>query len=654
MGKPYQSEIRALPATYDWAVQADASPLKSTVAALSGLPLLTVGSGGSYTCADYIASLHQAWTGRMARAVTPLEVLQGSTADPRGIGVCLVSAGGRNPDVLAAASALLEAEPAHLAIVTGTPGSPLAELVRGRPGVHLVELTLPVRKDGFLATNSLLAFATLLYRAYGGDENDDLPKDLSALLGCAAQDQFVADLRRSCADLWSREILSVLFGTASRAGAIDLESKFTEAALGSLQLADYRNFAHGRHHWFAKHGDRTAILAITTPDDEDIADRTLRLLPSDIAIARLSISHHGPVAGLASIAAAMHVAALAGEARGIDPGKPGVPSFGSRLYNLSPPKSRASRAADVRQAVAVERKTRLPAGALQVEGLDRWREAYLAFTQQLSEQRFPVVVFDYDGTLCAPGRKARYEGLGKAAAKVVVDLARAGVVIGIATGRGKSVQRDLAPAVPAELHSLVWMGYYNGGIIKRLDDELRDDEAHRSNPDFDAVWGMLSADPTIARYASPERRFCQLTVELKDMRFECSVWDSVQDLLARSRCAGVQAVRSSHSIDVLATGVSKLTLVQRVTELAGGPPLCIGDRGRWPGNDFLLLGQPHALSVDEVSPATTTCWNLTSAGNRNVEGLLEYASWFSAQAGAVRVRLPKPAKKKSRSSSRKS
>jgi hypothetical protein len=50
------------------------------------------------------------------------------------------------------------------------------------------------------------------------------------------------------ADMWERRTTVVLHGPATRVGAIDLESKFTEAALGNLQVADWRNFAHGRHH----------------------------------------------------------------------------------------------------------------------------------------------------------------------------------------------------------------------------------------------------------------------------------------------------------------------------------------------------------------------------------------------------------------------
>ena len=59
---------------------------------------------------------------------------------------------------------------------------------------------------------------------------------------------------------------------AIRSAAIDLESKLTEAALMPVQVADFRNFAHGRHHWLAKRGGETAVLALVCESDAEVAD----------------------------------------------------------------------------------------------------------------------------------------------------------------------------------------------------------------------------------------------------------------------------------------------------------------------------------------------------------------------------------------------
>ena len=90
---------------------------------------------------------------------------------------------------------------------------------------------------------------------------DPLPHHLEDLIHPGqSSEEFQSGLARTCRQLWDRATIVVLHGHVTQAAAIDLESKLTEAALGQVQLADYRNFAHGRHHWFAKHGESSAII----------------------------------------------------------------------------------------------------------------------------------------------------------------------------------------------------------------------------------------------------------------------------------------------------------------------------------------------------------------------------------------------------------
>ena len=60
--------------------------------------------------------------------------------------------------------------------------------------------------------------------------------------------------------------------------------------------------------------------------------------------------------------------------------------------------------------------------------------------------------------------------------------------------------------------------------------------------------------------------------------------------------------------------VSKLNLVEHVKKniLKQYKIMCIGDKGKLPGNDFELLTQPYSLSVDMVSDDMKTCWNILS------------------------------------------
>ena len=142
------------------------------------------------------------------------------------------------------------------------------------------------------------------------------------------------------APLWTRPTTLVLYGPSTRVGAIDIESKFAEAALGHVQLADYRNFAHGRHHWLAKRSETSAVLAFISDADRALAERTLNLLPADVPQARVSFDGGPSAAALASLLAALRITGWAGAGRGIDPGRPGVPEFGRKLYHLPLPAER--------------------------------------------------------------------------------------------------------------------------------------------------------------------------------------------------------------------------------------------------------------------------------------------------------------------------
>ena len=307
---------------------------------IAGLsPLRVIGSGGSLTGAHALAGLHQRYTGHLAAVATPLEAIDESL--DAAVAVWLLSAGGGNADILAAAKALILREPRQIGVLCGREASSLAELCRRHPYVDLLLYPPPTGKDGFLATNSLLVFTTLLTRAYtvefGSDADwEDVVDRLKPLLRDTAD--VLEAWKAATEPLWTRSTTLVLHGPSSRIGAIDLESKFTEAALGHLQIADYRNFAHGRHHWLAKRSETSAVLAFITGTDRALAERTLDLIPAGVPQARIVFDGGPNAVAVASLLAALRITGWAGRARGIDPGRPGVPEFGRKLYNLRLPR----------------------------------------------------------------------------------------------------------------------------------------------------------------------------------------------------------------------------------------------------------------------------------------------------------------------------
>jgi hypothetical protein len=379
-------------------MQMSVEGLAKAIADCDAMPLVCIGSGGSLTAAHFAALLHEHYTGRVAKAITPLEVIS-TPHNFRNVAALILSAGGRNPDALGVLKHIAEAEPTHLTTVCSRKKSPLAQLAGNYRYTSLIEFDVPSGKDGFLATNSLLAFLVLLSRAYttAFSLTPRLPNTLEQLAHPQCIDtEFYTDLYQQCLPLWGKETLIVLYGPTARTTAIDLESKFTEAALGTTQLADYRNFAHGRHHWLAKHGATTGVIALVTSDDRGIAEKTLRHLPTDIPIVRLESRYKGEAAAIATFVSALHLVKFAGEARGIDPGRPGVPAFGRKIYHMriygTPASANSISATEI---AAIERKTGENCESLQMKGeLKFWREAYRNFVDKLHETEFQAIVFD--------------------------------------------------------------------------------------------------------------------------------------------------------------------------------------------------------------------------------------------------------------------
>jgi fructoselysine-6-P-deglycase FrlB-like protein/hydroxymethylpyrimidine pyrophosphatase-like HAD family hydrolase len=641
MARPYATEMSKLADTLAWAMTVDVSPLRKAIKTAGLSPLLAIGSGGSLTAAHALANMHQRYTGNLAAVATPLESIANPLAPDTSI--WLLSAGGGNVDILAAFHAIVAREPRQLAIMCGKAVSPLADAAREHSYADLLIHEPPAGKDGFLATNSLVAFVTLLTRAYHGEFSEsspDLDAQLSILLAVLGDDRHWDEWHHRTEPLWSRKTILVLHGFAARIGAIDLESKFTEAAIGNLQIADYRNFAHGRHHWLAKRGDDSAVLAFVSEDDDPLAERTLGLIPNDIPQARLDINGSPPIALLLSLVTALRVAGWAGEARGIDPGRPGVPEFGRKLYHLPLPKNRRHPTRPVvndLDAVAIERKSGLKLGQLARRGeLPRWRNSLERFRTTLRETTFAGVVMDYDGTLV--DARERFSPPGPDIASELLRILRTGARVGIATGRGSSVKRDLRAFVPPELWLLILVGYYNGSELGTLADEQIPDGTTGPDGELAAIAAALRGQSELADLADQTDRRCQITLEARRPTTENRLWDLAQQTVLLMKKPNLTITRSSHSIDIVAAGSSKLNVLNKLqaNSQAHRHLLTIGDRGRWPGNDYELLSAPFSLGVDELNADPTTCWNLAPRGQRGIAATLGYLQSLRSFDGGLR------------------
>lgn len=617
----------------------DIAELVRGIKASCNSPLICIGSGGSFSGAVLTSWMHQELTGQLAFPATPLQAARMSAL--RNCGTLILSAGGRNPDVLGVLRHVLEQEPRSLGVICLSKSTPLAALCAEYRFVHCAEFSPPAGKDGFVATNSLLALLVLIWRAYGEAIGFAIPPDLTLerlLQAKSGISKWSSTLAKACEQLWARKYLLVLHGAAhTQAAAFDLESKFSEAAIGGIQITDYRNFAHGRHHWLDKKAGETSVLALISRQDETLATKTLALVPKNIALARVGIKNQGFAGGIEAVTKALYIAGFAAVARGIDAGRPHVPDFGRRIYHLNAWSSkRETIPADER--VAIERKIHQPLATLIEPELEYWRTEYRKFLKNMTHAEFNGLIVDYDGTLC--DERFRFTNLPATVSGPLNDVVQAGVLLGIATGRGKSVRKALRESISRQLWGRVVIAYYNGSEIGTLDDDAVPEKGHSISPLLQQVETRLRESRLLQTIASYECKNNQISVIAKNAANVEKVYNAVCDLVCSEFELGVSCVRSSHSVDILARGITKLALLDRLAnELKVASPrfLCIGDLGSWPGNDCLLLSTPYSLSCDQASTVPDRCWNLAPVGQRNSQATEYFLQQTTASRGTLRV-----------------
>ena len=315
MGKPFNSELEKLHDTIRWAEEQDVSILSEFLFVESRqTPLVCVGSGGSLSACHYAAQLYQQRNGVLAEAMTPLQLMYSGREIIRNSKLLFLSASGKNKDILNAIKYGIKYNETGMMSLTLRKNNPTEELLASHSKVLRWCQDIPSEKDGFLATNSLIATFTLLCKAAEG-RDFQVPSFK------------YQDLKP---ETWNLELspiqnFLVLYGAAGEPVAWDIESKFTEAALGSALLSDYRNFGHGRHHWFAKRKENSCIIALISPVEKDLAIKTIKSLPADVPVICMETDLESSIAAIDLLLQSFHFVNELGKSRGIDPGRPGVP-----------------------------------------------------------------------------------------------------------------------------------------------------------------------------------------------------------------------------------------------------------------------------------------------------------------------------------------
>ncbi len=602
MGRPFAQELEATIETFEVCSNYDYEDFQKYIKNILCDPVIAVGSGGSFAVASAFCLLIES-LGGFAKAITPFEL-----RNEKSIYKChiiLFTAGGNNPDTINAYNYIKKCEPRSSYVICTRQNSNIENEMLKYNDKNIKSIFIPNGKDGFLAVNSTIGMLAAFVKIYSNIleiENDKI--DLNNRINI--------DL-----EIINKKTIIALCGQWTLPVIIDFESKCTEAGLVNVQIANLRNFAHGRHHWIAKNIEDTGIICFITEEDSKLATRTLKYIPDIPKV--IFESNNNNINALPELFLEMfRIVHQFGKHRNIDPGRPQVPSFGSKIYHINYDLSKNDMDLKEREKSlfkkALYRKNPIYLEPRYKRFMDIYNKGFSYFKRNLFNNVFNSIIFDFDNTIILKN-DTNAENYLKIVEKIS-EMLNNGIEVGFATGRGISIYHTLRDIIPKSLWEKVWIGYYNGSFIKNLNEDLikiPENKEIKDLYDFLCEFGIESS--------CIEYRNSQISIFIDSSSREWLLKFIREIVEIKKYC--LRIYETDHSIDIVINSVSKKCLYDYFKE-KNYSILSIGDSGDLNGNDFELLNNDFSLSVDKVSYSYKNCWFLAPLGFKGPAATLYY------------------------------
>ncbi|WP_029874737.1 HAD family hydrolase [Rhizobium leguminosarum] len=569
-----------------------------------------IGSGGSMISAQFFASCRSDLADPPTIVQTPMEFVL-DDRDLTGAQVWLFSGRGENADAHAAAIAARTRGCSDIQIVTSNASASVFEQLPDR-GYRKHVLGTHEEKDGFLSTHSLIAvIAALLQAAHdfphgvekGYSPLADFGNEIRLRREPSRRQEYVQAFHQIASD----DTMIVLADPRLKAAATTLDTSLWETALCPVQQTDFRNFAHGRHVWLHKRASETFVLALTGRQSASSWTEIDDTLPDSVRRHEIPYGNTGRLQQAIAVIDALMIVEVIGFGGDVDPAKPGVGDFARAIYDGSALKNTASEfTRPIRRKLRALRKF----GTSAVE----WDPVtgFQSFSEQLHAARFHGLVLDYDGTVVPT--HARLDPPDRKLMSELERLLDGGLKIGFATGRGGSLGEMLREHINARFHSSILIGYYNGGYLRPLTDDIEKYPAEQAPAIKSMTAWVIERSHLLKKEIKPDNKV-QISVTIDESENSQQFIEELKDApLVRSKEVGM--VFSEHSVDIGLPGNSKLNVVSALGASTLTDPshiLCVGDSGAPHGNDFELLGHAHGVSVRDVCHRQDVCWSIFDA-----------------------------------------
>ena len=307
----------SIPDELAWVAKQDVSKLRSFLLNNTQIPYITCGMGGAFSTCVYSSLLYGTYNG-LGRAVTCYNLNSISDETLLNCKVLINSAGGRNDDVVQVADRLLRLHHPKAANFTmfDNPNNKVKEKIAKLNPEHSINLqgdNLIKGKGAFVNINEAISAFSLYYKAFTG-KTDFLNLDFNKTYTYCSNAG-----KTKVPSLGQIKHFVVLYGSYGEPVAYDFESKMVESGFASVQLADYRNFTHGRFSFVGnnvctpktvrKNGDMAVLMLVSPREKETVKDyreianegkfkNSNQVLPDWTPIITIETEHDSPLASI--------------------------------------------------------------------------------------------------------------------------------------------------------------------------------------------------------------------------------------------------------------------------------------------------------------------------------------------------------------------
>lgn len=493
-------------------------------------------------------------------------------------------------------------------------------------------ISLPVigAKHGLLAIDSVIAMVSaLLFASDGLTERPLGPALVHKLISTTT----TRHSYNQTSDVNAGDTIVLLFDPQLIPIATLLETYLWQAGLAPVLRSDFGEFARNQYIWSSLDPFSTFLLALTACESEFIWDDIKVTMPETCRYQTINCGDGGRFASASAMLTAQALVSnmLASTNNSADvPPTVGLDdevgcrgAIGRLASGLTPAVVHKSMARQLHDPVFDEPISLCEMGKQRL--------------QTLKTARFVGITLDYDGTI-VPNEpvEARLGAPPQMIVDQLVRLADAGILIGVATGRGSSAGARMREALPERLHCAVLIGYFNGALIRTLDVDIAKERLEK-HCRIDEVVDWLASFPLVRPDAHIYAGNFQVTVLIDDI-FDIKNFVAQMTTCPAIADGSMRLVRSLHSYDIIPSETTKLAVANRLADRSrkkDGQILAIGDSGSPNGNDYELLLQPHAISVDRVCGDSKGSWSLFGHQARGPDALQRILQSIGVNKGSA-------------------